>query len=192
MRGELLPHLRARFNKRQSRARVAIECAFGKLKGRFRCLTRELENTLDTIIDIGECCIVLHNLCTTNNDPIEDEEWQRYWRREQGIRHRDMEEYWASLDGLRQYRDERDWVAVAAEQGLIVEFHALDGNGTRDAVAQWFMNDMVDIGKLLCIWFFYVDLTIPLDVDEAELPDPEESEGEREDSSDSESEEDEV
>lgn len=40
-----LSHSKARFNKRQSRARVSVECAFGKLKGRFRCLTRELEKS---------------------------------------------------------------------------------------------------------------------------------------------------
>ncbi|CAC5413613.1 unnamed protein product [Mytilus coruscus] len=57
-----------------SRARMVVENAFGRLKGRLRCLMKR--NDLSTLFvpDVAECCCTLHNICETflNEFP---EEW---------------------------------------------------------------------------------------------------------------------
>ena len=59
------------FNYRLSSARVAIEQAFGLLKGRFRRLklldTKSIKTAVDTII-----CCVFHNICLINDDVLEE------------------------------------------------------------------------------------------------------------------------
>jgi len=55
-----------KFNRQGSRARVIIECAFGKLKGQWRVLMRGLET--QTHEDWNSCintCCILHNLTIT-------------------------------------------------------------------------------------------------------------------------------
>ena len=59
------------FNYRLSRARNVVEGAFGRLKGRFRCLLSTIKNYLPS--KIASCC-VLHNLCETRGDEFQ-EEW---------------------------------------------------------------------------------------------------------------------
>jgi hypothetical protein len=57
-----------RFNKRLSKSRMKIECAFGLLKGRFRRL-RYLEmrkKELIPLVVFASC--VLHNICILNDD----------------------------------------------------------------------------------------------------------------------------
>ena len=52
------------FNYRQSRARMVVENAFGRLKGRWRCLLKRMDYMdIDTIINVVACCVVLHNIC---------------------------------------------------------------------------------------------------------------------------------
>lgn len=51
------------FNYRLSCARMVTECAYGKLKGRFRVLYRKSECNEDTMKAITLACIVLHNIC---------------------------------------------------------------------------------------------------------------------------------
>ncbi|KAM7427891.1 hypothetical protein ABFA07_021040 [Porites harrisoni] len=59
------------FNKALSRARVVIEQAFGKLKGRWRCLLVKLDESVDKIpLTIITCCI-LHNICIEVRDDVE-------------------------------------------------------------------------------------------------------------------------
>lgn len=62
-----------KFNKHLCFARVAVERAFGILKGRFRCLTKrtdvELNNTVNTITT---CCI-FHNICQQRRDYYVDD-----------------------------------------------------------------------------------------------------------------------
>eukprot|EP00613_Pedinella_sp_CCMP2098_P019805 CAMPEP_0171691580 /NCGR_PEP_ID=MMETSP0991-20121206/5615_1 /TAXON_ID=483369 /ORGANISM="non described non described, Strain CCMP2098" /LENGTH=424 /DNA_ID=CAMNT_0012279819 /DNA_START=8 /DNA_END=1280 /DNA_ORIENTATION=- len=55
-----------KFNRQGSRARVVVECAFGKLKGQWRVLMKNLEShtTEDWNLTISTCCI-LHNLTIT-------------------------------------------------------------------------------------------------------------------------------
>lgn len=63
-----------RFNYRQSRARMVVENAFGRLKGRWRCLLKRLDCNLKNIPDIVASCVVLHNFCEIYGDNFQ-EQW---------------------------------------------------------------------------------------------------------------------
>ncbi|CAG8576222.1 4179_t:CDS:2 [Paraglomus occultum] len=61
------------YNKVHSSARMAVERAFGKLKGRWRILKNPMEVTdLTTMVDIIDVCCILHNLCIDCDDLWED------------------------------------------------------------------------------------------------------------------------
>jgi hypothetical protein len=49
-------------------ARMVIECAFGRLKGRFGILRRPLDINLDDVPHLIYACFVLHNFCEENKD----------------------------------------------------------------------------------------------------------------------------
>lgn len=63
------------FNYRQSRARMVVENAFGRLKMRWRCLSKRLDCSLHHVIDTVAACVILHNLCEANGDSFM-EEWR--------------------------------------------------------------------------------------------------------------------
>ena len=52
-----------RFNTILSKARVVVERAFGILKGRWRCLRKELEVDTNNVPKIVVACCILHNIC---------------------------------------------------------------------------------------------------------------------------------
>lgn len=56
------------FNKRLSRARNTIEDAFGRLKGRWRILSKRIDFDVENTKIIIRACIVLHNLCESRKD----------------------------------------------------------------------------------------------------------------------------
>ena len=59
--GNLTPQ-QGLFNSHLSRARIVVEHAFGRLKGRWRCLVNKLHVSMEYIPEtIGACC-VLHNM----------------------------------------------------------------------------------------------------------------------------------
>ncbi|XP_065121943.2 uncharacterized protein [Paramisgurnus dabryanus] len=60
------------FNYRLSRARMTVECAFGQLKGRWRCLLKKIEVSITRVPTIISACCVLHNLCSMNDDTFLD------------------------------------------------------------------------------------------------------------------------
>lgn len=51
------------FNKELSSARLAIECAFGRLKSRWRNLQKQLDSRITFSVKISIACVVLHNFC---------------------------------------------------------------------------------------------------------------------------------
>lgn len=63
-----MPEKEKNFNKRLSRARVAVEDAFGRLKGRWRILIKQSEFDVENTINIIQSCIYLHNLCEQKKD----------------------------------------------------------------------------------------------------------------------------
>ena len=57
------------FNYRQSRARMVVENAFGRLKGRWRCLLKRMDYyKIKHATDVIASCIVLHNVCEARGD----------------------------------------------------------------------------------------------------------------------------
>ena len=61
-------------NYRLSRARMVVENAFGRLKGRWRRLMKRNDMTLDNIPVIIAACCVLHNICEKNQERY-DNQW---------------------------------------------------------------------------------------------------------------------
>lgn len=61
------------FNYRQSRARMVVENAFGRLKGRWRCLLKRIDANVYNVPNIVATCVVLHNICELHGDSCEDE-----------------------------------------------------------------------------------------------------------------------
>ncbi|KAL2080758.1 hypothetical protein ACEWY4_024551 [Coilia grayii] len=52
------------------RARMVIECAFGRLKARFGALRRPMDLNLGDLPLVIIACFVLHNFCELNKEPI--------------------------------------------------------------------------------------------------------------------------
>ena len=60
--GMLTPSQR-HFNYRQSRARMVVENAFGRLKGRWRCLIKRMDySEIEHNVNVLAVCVVLHNM----------------------------------------------------------------------------------------------------------------------------------
>ena len=56
------------FNDRLSRARMVIENAFGRLKGRWRCFLKRLDLQTSPVPSVVTSCVVLHNMCEIYGD----------------------------------------------------------------------------------------------------------------------------
>ena len=65
------------FNNMLRAARNQIECAFGRLKARWRILLRPIDLKLDDVPDIIFACIVLHNFCESKNIELNPEDVDR-------------------------------------------------------------------------------------------------------------------
>lgn len=63
-----MPLEKKNFNYRLSRARMTVENAFGRLKGRWRILLKRADMKLDNMKAVVKACLVLHNLCESNGD----------------------------------------------------------------------------------------------------------------------------
>ena len=59
------------FNYRLSRARMTIECAFGRLKSRWRILRKQIENETALVPNIVVACCILHNICEARGEVID-------------------------------------------------------------------------------------------------------------------------
>jgi hypothetical protein len=53
---------------------MTIENTFGRLKGRWRCLLKKNEYTLDKIHNVVVACCILHNICQVHKEP-----YRRRW-----------------------------------------------------------------------------------------------------------------
>ena len=63
-----------KFNYRLSKARVVVEHAYGRLKGRWRCLLKRLDVNVHDVSELVSACCVLHNICEVHGDTF-DQEW---------------------------------------------------------------------------------------------------------------------
>ncbi|KAK3734500.1 hypothetical protein RRG08_029695 [Elysia crispata] len=59
--GTNLPLDKECFNKRLSRSRKTIECAFGLLTSKWRVLAKGIETRVDMVDSIVKCTCILHN-----------------------------------------------------------------------------------------------------------------------------------
>lgn len=57
-----------KYNYRQSRARMVVENAFGRLKGRWRCLSKRIDLHVSNVPHIVAACVTLHNICEIAGD----------------------------------------------------------------------------------------------------------------------------
>uniref|UniRef100_A0A9J7Y3U0 DDE Tnp4 domain-containing protein n=1 Tax=Cyprinus carpio carpio TaxID=630221 RepID=A0A9J7Y3U0_CYPCA len=70
--GNLTEHQR-HFNKRLSGARMTVECAFGRLKGRWRCLSKRLDVDISLVPTVISTCCTLHNICKKHNEAYSED-----------------------------------------------------------------------------------------------------------------------
>uniref|UniRef100_A0A3P9IUC0 DDE Tnp4 domain-containing protein n=1 Tax=Oryzias latipes TaxID=8090 RepID=A0A3P9IUC0_ORYLA len=70
--GNLTEHQR-HFNKRLSRARMTVECAFGRLKGCWRCLSRRLDVDISLVPTVISTRCTLHNICEKHNEAYSED-----------------------------------------------------------------------------------------------------------------------
>ena len=62
------------FNYRLSRARVVVEDAYGRLKGRWRCLSKRNDADVSDLPELVAACCVLHNICEIHGENF-NEDW---------------------------------------------------------------------------------------------------------------------
>ena len=61
------------FGYRMSSSRMVIECAFGRLKGRWGALRRAMDISLDDLPNVIFACFVLHNYCDVHGETLSEE-----------------------------------------------------------------------------------------------------------------------
>ena len=64
------------FNYRLSKARVVVEHAYGRLKGRWRCLLKRNDVLIRDVPKLVAACCVLHNICEIHGESF-DEDWMK-------------------------------------------------------------------------------------------------------------------
>ena len=64
------------WNSIQSSTKMAVERAFGMLKGRWRILLKKIDMPLRSIPDMVTACLCLHNLCLIHVDEF-DMNWAK-------------------------------------------------------------------------------------------------------------------
>ena len=69
--GGLTPDART-FNYRLSRARIVIDYALGRLKGRWCCLLKRTDIDLKNVPNVIATCVILHNICEMHKEQFTD------------------------------------------------------------------------------------------------------------------------
>ena len=64
------------FHRSLSRARVVVDQAFGKLKGRWRCVYKHLEGQVKKNVSVIEVCCILHNICQDLREQLDPSEYE--------------------------------------------------------------------------------------------------------------------
>ncbi|XP_015281203.1 PREDICTED: putative nuclease HARBI1 [Gekko japonicus] len=112
--GNLSPH-EEQFNSRLNDCRKVAGQAFGRLKGRWRCLATRLEVAEENIIPVVVGSVVLHNICENRGHALLDGPWAQ--------------------DGVWDQTPEGHLKFPTSAQDT------QDGNLVREALAKYFMSD---------------------------------------------------
>ncbi|KAF7236768.1 Protein ANTAGONIST OF LIKE HETEROCHROMATIN PROTEIN 1, partial [Varanus komodoensis] len=83
-RGGILTPTQQRFNEYTAAARTVVGVAFGRLRGRWRCLTKRNDTDVSFLPTLISACCTLHNVCEARGDAFppcwmeeeEDEPWE--------------------------------------------------------------------------------------------------------------------
>lgn len=68
----MLTDQQKKFNYRLSRARIVAECAFGRLKARWRRVLKRNDMNLQHVPTVITACCILHNLCEIHGESFND------------------------------------------------------------------------------------------------------------------------
>ena len=68
-----LSDVQKNFNYRLSHTRVVVEHAYGRLKGRWRCLLKRLDVNISHVPEVVASCCVLHNICEVHGDSFNND-----------------------------------------------------------------------------------------------------------------------
>ena len=68
-----MPNDHKTYNYRLSRGRVIVEIAFGRLKARWRRLSKQIDMDISNVPNVILACCALHNICEVHNDSFNDE-----------------------------------------------------------------------------------------------------------------------
>ncbi|XP_046544977.1 protein ANTAGONIST OF LIKE HETEROCHROMATIN PROTEIN 1-like [Haliotis rubra] len=98
------------FNYRLSRARMTIENAFGRLKGRWRCLQKRMDVDVEFACTVITCCVVLHNICESVRD-LYKEDWDTEEDGEENDYQLDVQD--GGDEGIQCAKALRDEIALA-------------------------------------------------------------------------------
>ncbi|XP_061541890.1 uncharacterized protein zgc:113227 isoform X1 [Phycodurus eques] len=60
------------YNSQLNCARSVLKAAFGRLSGRWRCLTKKLDGKVELARKMALVCCVLHNICEEHGDELQD------------------------------------------------------------------------------------------------------------------------
>ena len=71
-RGNLTPD-ESTFNIKHSTTRVVVENAFGRLKGKFRSISKRLDLNVENSCNVIAACCVLHNYCENLHEFFDDQ-----------------------------------------------------------------------------------------------------------------------
>eukprot|EP00117_Sycon_ciliatum_P047983 scpid86336/ scgid34219/ Putative nuclease HARBI1; Harbinger transposase-derived nuclease len=64
------------FGLQLCRARMVIECSFGRLKARFGALRRAMDTNMEDLPNVIYACFVLHNFCELKGESLSEENVQ--------------------------------------------------------------------------------------------------------------------
>ena len=62
-----------KFNSRLSRACVVVECAFDRLKGRWRSFLKQNDVKIDSMTTFVAACCILHSIYEVHQDRFNDQ-----------------------------------------------------------------------------------------------------------------------
>ena len=54
---------------------MVVENAFGRLKGRWRCMLKRMDFVLENVPNVVAACVILHNFCEMYGDHFQSE-WE--------------------------------------------------------------------------------------------------------------------